>query len=124
MTLLHPVTPDEGIACDDSLMQSLFRQLECDVNNRLDAGKLACLNPNPTEVAQGSAKLVQTLVDFLHQLTERQAVRFTNIEVVSNLDIERTDDTFIRLEARILELRAVFGLPDDAINLISGSSDN
>jgi hypothetical protein len=124
MTLLHAVTPGEETACDNSLLQALSGQLERDINSQLEAGKLTRLEANPEEVEQGLAKLVLTLVDFLRQLMERQAVRRVAAGGLADNDIERMGDTFIRLEARIQELKLVFGLQNEELNLNLGPLGN
>jgi len=55
---------------------------------------------------------------------ERQAVRRVAAGGLPDQDIERMGETFIRLEARIEELKIVFGLPGDELNLNLGPLGN
>jgi hypothetical protein len=124
MTLLHSVTSEEETAFDSSLLQALSGQLEREIDQRLETGKVARLDATPDEVEQGLAKLVLTLVDFLRQLMERQAARRVASGGLAEQDIERMGDTFIRLEARMIELKAVFGLQNEELNLNLGPLGN
>jgi len=57
-------------------------------------------------------------------LMERQAVRRVATGDLAETDIERMGDTFIRLEARIQELKLVFGLQNEELNLNLGPLGN
>jgi hypothetical protein len=78
------------------------------------------LNADPESVERGLAQLVLTLVDLLRQLLERQALRRIEAGSVTEAEIERMGQTFMRLEARMAELKELFGLRDEDLNLDLG----
>jgi hypothetical protein len=78
------------------------------------------INADPRSVDQGLAKLVLTLVELLRQLLERQAVRRIEGGSLSDEEIERLGQTFMKLEARMEELKRAFGLEDEELNLTLG----
>jgi hypothetical protein len=78
------------------------------------------LNADPATVEQGLAKLVLSLVELLRRLLEKQALRRIDAGSLSDDEIERMGETFLRLERKMEELKAVFGLQDDDLNLNLG----
>lgn len=75
---------------------------------------------DPENVERGLAQLVLTLVELLRQLMERQAVRRVEGGTLTDEEIERLGQTFLRLEQRMAELKETFGLDDDDLNLDLG----
>ena len=75
------------------------------------------VNVDPEGVEQGLAKLVLTLVEFLRQLLERQAIRRMDGGTLTDDEIERVGVALMRLEAKIRELAEAFGLDPDDLNL-------
>jgi hypothetical protein len=75
---------------------------------------------DPEGVEQGLAKLVLTLIEFLRQLLERQAVRRMEGGSLSDDEIERVGLALMRLEEKIGEMAELFGLPKDELNLDLG----
>ena len=78
------------------------------------------LNADPEHLEQGLAKLVLTLVDLLRRLLERQAIRRMEGGSLHDEEIERLGLAFMRMEARREEVKAVFGLKDDDLNINLG----
>ena len=78
------------------------------------------INAAPDDVEQGLAKLVLSLIEFLRQVLERQAVRRMDGGDLSEDDIERMGLTLMRLEEKVLELTEQFGLSLDDLNLDLG----
>ena len=72
---------------------------------------------DPEGVEQGLAKLVLTLVEFLRQLLERQAIRRMDGGTLTDDEIERVGLALMRLEAKVRELAVAFGLDPDDLNL-------
>lgn len=72
---------------------------------------------DPEGVEQGLAKLVLTLVEFLRQLLERQAVRRMDGGTLSDDEIERVGLALMRLEGKVRELAVAFGLDPDDLNI-------
>ena len=72
---------------------------------------------DPEGVEQGLAKLVLTLVEFLRQLLERQAIRRMDGGTLTDDEVERVGLALMRLEAKIREMAEVFGLDPDDLNI-------
>jgi hypothetical protein len=90
-----------------------------------DAGRLGEVLPprvdtNPEDVQRGLAKLVLTLVELLRQLMERQAVRRIEGGSLTDDEIERLGQTFMKLDQRMGELLETFGLQRSDLNLNLG----
>jgi hypothetical protein len=75
------------------------------------------VNVDPEGVEQGLAKLVLTLVEFLRQPLERQAIRRMDGGTLTDDEIERVGVALMRLEAKVRELAEAFGLDPDDLNL-------
>ena len=82
------------------------------------------VNADPERVEKGLAQLVLTLVELLRQLMERQALRRMEAGTLTDEQIERMGDTFMKLEARMQELKAHFELEDRDLNLNLGPLGN
>jgi cob(I)alamin adenosyltransferase len=78
------------------------------------------VNADPERVEQGLAQLVLTLVELLRQLMERQALRRMEQDTLTDEQIERLGETFMKLERRMEELKREFGLEDRDLNLNLG----
>lgn len=74
----------------------------------------------PDNVEQGLAKLVLTLIDFLRQLLERQAIRRMEGGTLSEEEIEQMGEALMKLEAKIHELAKQFGLSPADLNMDLG----
>src|SRR5438477_4263656 len=72
---------------------------------------------NPEGVEQGLAKLVLTLVEFLRQLLERQAIRRMEGGTLSEDEVERVGLALMRLEAKAREIAEAFGLDPNDLNI-------
>ena len=75
------------------------------------------VNVDPEGVEQGLAKLVLTLVEFLRQLLERQAIRRMDGGTLTDEEIERVGVALMRLQAKVREIAEAFGLDPDDLNL-------
>jgi hypothetical protein len=75
------------------------------------------VNVDPDGVEQGLAKLVLTLVEFLRQVLERQAIRRMDGGTLTDDEIERVGVALMRLEAKVREMAEAFGLDPDDLNL-------
>ncbi|HEY6152029.1 MAG TPA: gas vesicle protein K [Gaiellaceae bacterium] len=82
------------------------------------------VNADPERVEKGLAQLVLTLVELLRQLMERQALRRMENGTLTDEQIERMGETFMKLEARMEELKAHFELEDRDLNLNLGPLGN
>ncbi len=75
---------------------------------------------DPEKVEQGLAQLVLTLIELLRQLMERQALRRMETGSLSDEQIERLGETFMKLDRRMSELTEHFGLEEGDLNLNLG----
>jgi CRISPR/Cas system-associated endonuclease Cas1 len=75
---------------------------------------------DPEDIERGLAQLVLTLIELLRQLVERQAIRRVEAGGLSDEQIERLGQALIALEQRMGELKAIFGLTDEDLNLDLG----
>jgi len=78
------------------------------------------VNADPEGVERGLAKLVLTLIELLRQLMERQALRRMEAGSLRDDEIERLGQTFMKLDARMEELKQIFGLEGEELNLNLG----
>jgi hypothetical protein len=71
-------------------------------------------------VEQGLAKLVLTLIDLLRKLMEKQAIRRIEDNQLSDQEIEELGNTFFLLNERMEELKKIFHLEHEELNLDLG----
>lgn len=72
---------------------------------------------DPDSVEHGLAKLVLTLVEFLRQLLERQAVRRMEGGTLTDEEVERMGLALMRLEEKVHEMAQAFGLDPSELNI-------
>ena len=77
---------------------------------------------DPADIERGLAGLVLTLVEFLRQVLERQAIRRMEGGSLSDDEVERVGLALMRLEQKIGEIAAQFGLDKDDIQLRIGAA--
>lgn len=75
---------------------------------------------SPDNIEEGLAKLVLTLIDFLRQLLERQAIRRMEGGTLSDQEVEQMGEALMKLEAKIQELAEQFGLSPGDLNIDLG----
>jgi hypothetical protein len=78
------------------------------------------IDADPASVERGLAQLVLTLVELLRQLMERQALRRMDDGTLTDDEIDRLGETFMKLEQRMEELKREFGLDARDLNLSLG----
>jgi hypothetical protein len=78
------------------------------------------INADPEHVEQGLARLVLTLIEVLRKVLEHQAVRRMDGGSLSEEEIERLGLALLRLNQRMDELKTVFGLTDDDLEIDLG----
>jgi len=78
------------------------------------------INANPKNVEKGLAKLVLTLVELIRKLLEKQAMRRIEGGSLSEEEIEGIGETLMKLENKMKELKDIFGLKDEELNLNLG----
>ena len=77
---------------------------------------------DPEDVERGLAGLVLTLVEFLRQVLERQAIRRMEGGTLTDDEVERVGLALMRLEQKIGEMAELFGLDRDDIQLRIGAA--
>jgi Gas vesicle protein K len=75
---------------------------------------------DPEAAERGLVALVLTLVEFLRQLMERQALRRVEAGDLTDEEVERLGTTLLALERRMAELREHFDLTPEDLNLDLG----
>ena len=78
------------------------------------------IEANPDNVDKGLAKLVLTLIELIRKLMEKQAMRRVEHGSLTDEEIERVGETLMKLEQKMAELKKVFGLKDEDLNLHLG----
>lgn len=78
------------------------------------------IHADPENAEKGLAKLVLTLIDFLIKLMEKQAMRRVEGDSLTEEEIELIGLTFMKLESKMEELKDIFHLEDEDLNLNLG----
>jgi hypothetical protein len=112
VTALEPI--DKVLSSDDDL-DRIAGELE-----HLPEAFPRRVNADPERVERGLAQLVLTLVELLRQLMEKQALRRMDNDTLTDEQIERLGETFMKLDQRMQELKEHFGLEDRDLNLNLG----
>ena len=82
------------------------------------------INANSANVEKDVAKLVLSLVDLVRHVVERQAIRRVNAGSLNDDEVERMGEVFLKLDGKMAELRAAFGLTEADLNLNLGPVRN
>ena len=78
------------------------------------------IDANPKNVEKGLAKLVLTLIELIRKLLEKQAMRRVDAGSLTEEEIERVGETLMKLEGKMKELKEIFGLKDEELNINLG----
>lgn len=78
------------------------------------------IDANPKNVEKGLAKLVLTLIELIRKLLEKQAMRRVEAGSLSEEEIERVGETLMKLENKMRELKEIFGLKNEELNINLG----
>ena len=100
------------IANDEEELRQTLTFTESMVPERISA--------DPEAVENGLAKLVLSIVELVRRLLERQALRRMDAGNLSEEEIERLGNALMKLEDKMAELKASFGLSHDELNLKLG----
>ena len=82
------------------------------------------LNTDPDKVENGLAKLVLTLIEVLRKVLEHQAVRRMEGGHLSDAEIEKLGVALLRLNDRMQEMKGIFGLTDEDLQIDLGPLGN
>jgi hypothetical protein len=96
-------------------VESLRKEIE-----HLRGGGTPRWNADPEEVRRSVLKLVLTLVEFIRQLLERQAIRRMEGGTLDDAETEAIGLALMRLEETIRDLCAQFDIAPNELNLDLG----
>lgn len=78
------------------------------------------INADPERVEQGLARLVLTVIELLREVLEHQAVRRMDGGTLSEEQVEQLGLALLKLNHRMDELKGIFGLTDEDLNIDLG----
>jgi hypothetical protein len=78
------------------------------------------ISADPEAVENGLAKLVLSIIELIRRLLEKQALRRMDSGNLTEQEIERLGAALMKLEEKMEELKGVFGLTGDDLNLKLG----
>jgi hypothetical protein len=78
------------------------------------------ISADPEAVENGLAKLVLSIIELIRRLLEKQALRRMDAGNLTAEEVERLGSALMKLEEKMDELKGVFGLTDDDLNLKLG----
>lgn len=78
------------------------------------------INIDAQSIDQGLAKLVLTLIEFIRRLLEAQALRRMEGADLTPQQIEDLGLALMKLEDRMKQMKAEFGLSDEDLNIDLG----
>ncbi len=91
--------------------------MSADEYRPVPAGLPERIDVDPDDVESGLAKLVLTIVEFIRQLLERQAIRRMASGSLSDIEVERIGVALMRLDGKVGEMAARFGLRREELRL-------
>jgi hypothetical protein len=77
-------------------------------------------NADPDDVQRSVAQLVLTLVEFIRQLLERQAIRRMDAGTLTAPQTEEIGRALMKLEETVTDIAAKFGIRPEELNLDLG----
>lgn len=115
MTDIRKVTPQEIAAA----VSDLNRELRA-----VGEGAMDRIDCSPENIEQGLARLVLSLIELLRRLLERQAIRRMEGGSLDEAKVEEMGQAVMRLEMKVHEIAAAFGLKPEDLNLELGPLGN
>ena len=103
--------------------ESGIKLAECMMDFK-DQSSVGRVNTNKDNADQGLAKLVLTLVELLRRVMEHEALRRIDGGTLSEWEIEEMGETFLKLDNKMVEMREIFGLKEEDLNLDLGPLGN
>ncbi|MYL30950.1 gas vesicle protein K [Halobacillus halophilus] len=82
------------------------------------------INLDPDGAEQGLAQLVLTVIELLRQLVERHAIRRVDGGTLTDEQIEQLGVALMNLEVKMDELKDIFELTDEDLNIDLGPLGN
>ena len=113
------------IAGDLTALDDFARELRAHTGAARAEGRtpqlpLRRINADESTGERDLARLVLALVDLVRRLMERHAVRRVNAGSLTDEQVERMGETFLKLDQRMTQLCASFGLDVDDLNICLG----
>ncbi len=93
-------------------LEAELRELAPSLPRRLEA--------DPEDIESGVATLVLTLVEFIRQVLEHQAIRRMEGGTLDEEEVERLGLALMRLQERLEEIKQVFGVEDEDLQVDLG----
>ena len=118
LPLDEPIDVFGRLSGDESALDDMARELG------RQPGTPRRINTDQATVEKDLARLVLALVDLVRRLMEKQAARRVNAGSLTDDEIERMGETFLKLDQRMTELSAAFGLKREDLNLNLGPLGN
>lgn len=105
-------TPGENAGPDRTALVAELMEIADRLPGRIEV--------NPDAVGQDLARLVLTVVELLRRVVEHQALRRMEDPDLSEEQIERMGTALWQLEEKMLEIKDVFGLAGEELNIDLG----
>ncbi len=114
--------PSSGSTMESQVVESLPAPKDASITplEAVAPGLPPRLNTDPDKVENGLAKLVLTLIEVLRKVLEHQAVRRMEGGHLSDAEIEKLGVALLRLNDRMQEMKGIFGLTDDDLQIDLG----
>lgn len=77
-------------------------------------------NIDPDKASNGLAQLVLTVTDLIRKLLEREALRRMERGTLTHRQIEQVGEAFLRMEKKMQDIKDIFNLKDEDLNLNLG----
>jgi hypothetical protein len=118
----RPPEVSSGSTMESQVVESLHAPSDAPVTplQEVAEGLPPRLNTDPDKVENGLAKLVLTLIEVLRKVLEHQAVRRMEGGHLSDAEIERLGVALLRLNDRMQDMKGIFGLTDDDLQIDLG----
>jgi hypothetical protein len=112
---------DRGTESDPATQElDQLRLIAEELKARVEARSAARWNADPEDVRRSVMQLVLTLVDFIRQVMERQAIRRMEEGTLSSDEVERVGQALMKLEETVHDLARQAGLEPKDLNLDLG----
>ena len=116
----RPRTPARDALDIRALPPGDIDALRAELERSLPSAGSARWNADPEDVQRSVAKLVLTLMEFLRQLLERQAIRRMESHSLTDDEVEAVGLALMRLEETLKTMGERFGLTPEDLNLDLG----
>ena len=118
----RPVIAPSGSTMESQVVQTLDAPKNAAITplETVAQGLPPRLNTDPDKIENGLAKLVLTLIEVLRKVLEHQAVRRMEGGHLSDEEVERLGVALLRLNDRMQDMKGIFGLTDDDLQIDLG----